>query len=148
MKVMQIWELTWQMCILPVWVLKKLFLKRKHLGVFLRLLARSATGQPITTYSSHFKKPNAQASNCILLLVDNGRQYNWAGKDFRNSLKCIRCAACFNTCPVYRRSGGYSYHTVVAGPIGSILSPNLDMKKMPTCHLRPHFVVVVPMYAR
>jgi L-lactate dehydrogenase complex protein LldF len=44
-------------------------------------------------------------------------------------LKCIRCAACFNTCPVYRRSGGYSYHTSVAGPIGSILNPNLDIKK-------------------
>ena len=49
-------------------------------------------------------------------------------EDFRNSLKCIRCAACFNTCPVYRRSGGHSYHTAVAGPIGSILNPNLDMK--------------------
>ena len=48
---------------------------------------------------------------------------------FRNSLKCIRCGACFNTCPVYRRSGGHSYHNAVAGPIGSILAPNLDMRK-------------------
>ncbi|HTE24112.1 4Fe-4S dicluster domain-containing protein, partial [Flavitalea sp.] len=46
-----------------------------------------------------------------------------------NSLKCIRCAACFNTCPVYRKSGGHSYHNAVAGPIGAILSPNIDMKK-------------------
>lgn len=50
-------------------------------------------------------------------------------KDFRNSLKCIRCGACMNTCPVYRRSGGHSYHNAVAGPIGSILAPNLDMTK-------------------
>jgi L-lactate dehydrogenase complex protein LldF len=63
-----------------------------------------------------------------IVLVDNGRSTHLGRKDFRNSLKCIRCAACFNTCPVYRRSGGHSYHTAVAGPIGSILSPNLDMK--------------------
>jgi len=49
--------------------------------------------------------------------------------DFRNSLKCIRCAACFNTCPVYRRSGGHSYHSAVAGPIGSILNPNINMRE-------------------
>jgi len=63
------------------------------------------------------------------VFVDNGRSIHLGKKDFRSSLKCIRCAACFNTCPVYRRSGGHSYHTAVAGPIGSILSPNLDMKK-------------------
>jgi L-lactate dehydrogenase complex protein LldF len=64
-----------------------------------------------------------------IVLVDNGRSTQLGRKDFRNSLKCIRCGACFNTCPVYRRSGGHSYHAAIAGPIGSILSPNLDMKK-------------------
>ena len=63
-----------------------------------------------------------------IVIVDNGRSKQLGRDDFRNSLKCIRCAACFNTCPVYRRSGGHSYHTAVAGPIGSILNPNLDMK--------------------
>ncbi|HEY4206924.1 MAG TPA: lactate utilization protein B [Puia sp.] len=108
--------------------IEKLIPQRKHLGVFLRLLTRSATGQPITTYSSHFKKPRP-GQEMHVVLVDNGRSVHLGRKDFRSSLKCIRCAACFNTCPVYRRSGGHSYHTAVAGPIGSILAPNLDMKK-------------------
>ena len=108
--------------------IEKLIPERKHLGVFLRLLTRSATGQPITTYSSHFKKPR-EGKKIHIIIVDNGRTVQLGRKDFRNSLKCIRCAACMNTCPVYRRSGGHSYHTAVAGPIGSILAPNLDMEK-------------------
>jgi L-lactate dehydrogenase complex protein LldF len=108
--------------------IEKLIPQRKHLGVFLRLLTRSATGQPITTYSSHFSKPR-QGQQMHIVLVDNGRSAQLGRPDFRNSLKCIRCGACMNTCPVYRRSGGHSYHTAVAGPIGSILAPNLDMKK-------------------
>lgn len=108
--------------------IEKLIPQRKHLGVFLRLLARSATGQPITTYSSHFKKPGKN-QQLHIVLVDNGRSVQLGREDFRNSLKCIRCGACFNTCPVYRRSGGHSYHTAIAGPIGSILAPNFDMKK-------------------
>ena len=107
---------------------EKILPKREHLSVFLRLLARSATGQPITTYSSHFKKPRA-GQEMHIVIVDNGRSRQLGRADFRNSLKCIRCAACFNTCPVYRRSGGHSYHTAIAGPIGSILAPNLDMTK-------------------
>lgn len=108
--------------------IEKIIPKRKHLSVFLRLLARSATGQPITTYSSHFQKPR-EGQEMHIVLVDNGRSERLASDDFRNALKCIRCGACFNTCPVYRRSGGHSYHTAVAGPIGSILAPGFDMKK-------------------
>jgi L-lactate dehydrogenase complex protein LldF len=107
---------------------EKIIPQRKHLGVFLRLLARSATGQPITTFSSHFKKPR-EGKEIHIVIVDNGRTTQLGRPDFRNSLKCIRCAACLNTCPVYRRSGGHSYHTAIAGPIGSILAPNLDMSK-------------------
>ena len=107
---------------------EKIIPQRKHLGVFLRLLARSATGQPITTFSSHFKKPR-KGQEMHIIIVDNGRTTQLGRPDFRNSLKCIRCAACLNTCPVYRRSGGHSYHTAIAGPIGSILAPNLDMSK-------------------
>lgn len=108
--------------------IEKLIPKRKHLGVFLRLLTRSATGQPITTYSSHFSKPRP-GQQMHIILVDNGRSVHLGKEEFRNSLKCIRCGACMNTCPVYRRSGGHSYHNAVAGPIGSILAPNFDMRK-------------------
>ncbi|SFC06296.1 lactate utilization protein B [Spirosoma endophyticum] len=108
--------------------IEKIIPQRKHLGVFLRLLTRSATGQPITAYSSHFKRPRA-GQTMHLILVDNGRSVHLGREDFRNSLKCIRCGACMNTCPVYRRSGGHSYHSAISGPIGAILAPNLDMKK-------------------
>ncbi len=106
---------------------EKLIPAERHLGVFLRLLARSATGQPVTTYSSYFRKPRA-GQEMHIVIVDNGRSAQLARPDFRNSLKCIRCGACMNTCPVYRRSGGHSYHHVVPGPIGSILAPNFDMR--------------------
>ena len=108
--------------------LEKIIPKAEHLSVFLRLLARSATGQPVTTYSSHFHKPQ-QGQEMHIVIVNNGRTKQLGREEFRGSLKCIRCAACFNTCPVYRRSGGHSYHNAVAGPIGSILAPNLDMEK-------------------
>jgi len=108
--------------------IEKLVPNKKQLGVFLRLLTRSATGQPITTYSSHFKKPR-KGQEVHIVLVDNGRSVQLGRADFRNSLKCIRCGACMYTCPVYRRSGGHSYHNAKSGPIGAILAPNLDMKK-------------------
>lgn len=108
--------------------IEKLLPKKEHLGIFTRLLTRSATGQPITIYTSHYKKPQP-GKQMHLVIVDNGRTRQLANDDFRSSLKCIRCAACFNTCPVYRRSGGHSYDAVIAGPIGSILSPNYDPAK-------------------
>ncbi len=108
--------------------IEKIIPKRKHLGVFLRLLARSATGQNITNYNSHFRSP-APGKEIHLILVDNGRTAQLGRENFRNSLKCIRCGACMNTCPIYRRSGGFSYKSTVPGPIGSILSPGLDLKK-------------------
>jgi len=108
--------------------IEKIIPKAEHLGVFLRLLARSATGQPITTYSSHFHGPK-HGGELHIVLVDNGRSKIMAQEGFRNSLKCIRCGACMNTCPVYRRSGGHSYGTTVPGPIGSILAPIKDAKQ-------------------
>ncbi|HTN74066.1 MAG TPA: LUD domain-containing protein, partial [Pirellulaceae bacterium] len=114
--------------------IEKLIPRAEHLGVFLRLLARSATGQPITTYSSHFHGPRP-GGELHIVLVDNGRTDILASDEFRRSLNCIRCGACMNTCPVYRRSGGYSYHTTVPGPIGSILAPSRDSK---TYYSLPH----------
>lgn len=108
--------------------LEKIVPLKKHLGIFLRLLARSATGQPITIYSSHYRKPR-EGQEMHLILVDAGRTRQLGRPEFRDSLKCIKCGACMNTCPVYRKSGGLSYHNTISGPIGAILAPNLDMKK-------------------
>ncbi len=108
--------------------IEKFIPKAEHLAVFLRLLARSATGQYITSYTSHFHKP-AEGKELHIVLVDNGRSEHLGREDFRASLKCIRCGACMNTCPIYRRSGGHSYDYTIPGPIGAILSPGRDLKK-------------------
>jgi L-lactate dehydrogenase complex protein LldF len=108
--------------------IEKLIPRAADLGVFLRLLGRSATGQPITTYSSHFHGPRP-GGELHVVLVDNGRSGILGSEEFRRSLSCIRCGACMNTCPVYRRSGGHSYESTVPGPIGSILAPTADAAK-------------------
>ncbi len=108
--------------------IEKLIPRAADLGVFLRLLARSATGQPITTYSSHFHGPKPGGELHIVLL-DNGRSDILSSDEFRRSLHCIRCGACMNTCPVFRRSGGHSYGVTVPGPIGSILAPARDPRQ-------------------
>ncbi len=105
--------------------IEKLIPRVADLGVFLRLLARSATGQPITTYSSHFHGP-IPGGELHVVLLDNKRTELLGSGDFRRSLNCIRCGACFNTCPVYRRSGGHSYGATVGGPIGSIINAARD----------------------
>ncbi|HWE23153.1 MAG TPA: lactate utilization protein B, partial [Myxococcales bacterium] len=104
---------------------EKVVPRAKDLGVFLRLLARSATGQPITSYTSHFHGPRPDGELHIVI-VDGGRSAILAREQFRRSLHCIRCGACINTCPVYRRSGGHSYGVTVPGPIGSALAPHRD----------------------
>ncbi|MCA9062273.1 MAG: lactate utilization protein [Planctomycetaceae bacterium] len=111
--------------------IEKLIPRASDLSVFLRLLARSATGQPITTYSSHFHGPRPGAELHVVL-VDNGRSEMLNNEEFRGALKCIRCGACMNTCPVFRRSGGHSYEAAVPGPIGSILGPGREPEKHST----------------
>ncbi len=108
--------------------IEKIIPAANDLSIFLRLLARSATGQPITTYSSHFHGP-MPGGELHVVMLDNGRSDILGSDEFRRSLSCIRCGACMNTCPVYRRSGGHSYETTVPGPIGSILAPARDTKK-------------------
>ena len=107
--------------------IEKIIPQQKHLGVFTRLLARSATGQEITTYTSHYRSP-AENEQMHVILVDNGRS-KMVGSSLESALKCIRCGACMNTCPIYRRSGGHSYGSVIPGPIGSVLSPISDQKQ-------------------
>lgn len=108
--------------------IEKLIPSLEDLAVFTRLLARAATGQHITTYTSVIHKPRPGAEMHIVI-VDNGRSVMLGREEFRESLNCIRCGACMNTCPVFRRTGGHSYGSVIPGPIGSILSPSLDLKK-------------------
>lgn len=108
--------------------IEKVIPSDEHLAVFIRLLARSATGDAITQYTSTFRKPRA-GGEMHIILVDNGRSMRLGMKKFWPSLKCIRCAACMNTCPVYRRSGGLSYGSTYMGPIGIIMMPVFDVRK-------------------
>ncbi len=106
--------------------IEKIIPRVSDLGVFTRMLARSATGQPGTTYTTHFQGP-VKGGELHYVLVDNGRSALRKRPQFRKSLFCIRCGACLNTCPVYRRSGGHSYATTIPGPIGSVLAPAKDI---------------------
>ncbi|GAV33549.1 lactate utilization protein B [Roseomonas sp. TAS13] len=108
--------------------IEKLIPRVADLGVFIRLLSRSALGSPITQYTSHFRAPR-RGGEMHFVLVDNGRSARLGMEEFWTSLKCIRCGACMNTCPVYRRSGGLSYGATYAGPIGLILDPTFNRRK-------------------
>lgn len=94
------------------------------LVVFLKLLARSGTGQKMSTYVHHFLGPqDGREMYCII--VDAGRTALLADPVARESLYCIRCGACLNVCPVYRRVGGDAYGWVYPGPIGSVITPSM-----------------------
>ena len=108
--------------------IEKIIPRTEHLGVFVRMLSRSALGSPITQITSHFRAPRAGTAMHIVL-VDNGRSERLGMADFWYSLKCIRCGACMNTCPVYRRSGGLSYGATYSGPIGVIIDPTFNLRK-------------------
>jgi L-lactate dehydrogenase complex protein LldF len=100
------------------------------LPVFLKLLARAATGQALSVYTTLITGPRGPGEQdgpeeFHLVLLDNGRSRVLA-TPFRESLQCIRCGACLNACPVYRRIGGHAYGGVYGGPIGSILTPLYD----------------------
>ena len=111
--------------------IEKLIPRTVDLGIFIRLLSRSALGSAMTQYTSHFRGPR-QGGEMHVVLVDNGRSARLGMEEFWTSLKCIRCGACMNTCPVYRRSGGLSYGATYSGPIGLILDPTFDKRKYST----------------
>lgn len=107
--------------VIPRWV---------DLPVFLKLLARAATGQPLSVYTSLITGPRRPgerdgSEEFHLVILDNGRS-RILGLPFRESLQCIRCGACLNACPVYRRIGGHAYGGIYSGPIGSVLTPLYD----------------------
>lgn len=109
--------------------IEKLIPAMEHLGVMLKVLARSATAQPLTCYTHIVTGPRRADEHdgpreVHLVLLDNGRSAMLAAET-RELLRCIRCGACLNACPVYRRIGGHSYGSVYSGPIGAVITPLL-----------------------
>ena len=102
----------------------------ESLTVFLKLLARSATGQKLSVYTQFITGPRREEAEFgprefHLVLLDNGRSRILRDPVGREVLKCIRCGACANVCPVYNNVGGFAYGWVISGPIGAILAPQL-----------------------
>jgi len=97
------------------------------LDVLLRLLPRSSTGERMNPYTSmwHGVTPGDGPQEVHVVLLDNGRTRALADRVGRQALRCIRCSACLNVCPVYERVGGHAYGSVYPGPIGAILNPLL-----------------------
>jgi len=107
--------------------IEKVLPRFDDLEVMLQVLARSATGERMNPYTSLWNgvTPGDGPQNFHVVLLDNGRSSILAKKRERQTLRCIRCAACMNSCPVYRQTGGHAYGSVYPGPIGAILTPQL-----------------------
>jgi L-lactate dehydrogenase complex protein LldF len=109
--------------------IERLVASLSDLAVLLRLLARSGTGQRLTTYTTLISGPRRDGEQdgpdeLHVVILDNGRTKLLGGR-FREMLACIRCGACLNVCPVYRRTGGAAYGPVYSGPMGAVLVPLL-----------------------
>ncbi len=111
--------------------IEKIVPRFADLEVMLQMLARSATGERMSPYTSLWTgvTPGDGPERFHVVLLDNGRSSILANKTERQTLRCIRCAACMNTCPVYRQTGGHAYGSVYPGPIGAILTPQLQELK-------------------
>jgi L-lactate dehydrogenase complex protein LldF len=110
--------------------IEKVIPRFDDLSVFLRLLPRSGTGQKQTAYVSFLNGPRQAPPESgfefHLILMDNGRTRILADEQMRESLYCIRCGACLNVCPVYQKIGGQAYGWIYPGPIGAVISPQLQ----------------------
>lgn len=120
--------------------IEKLVPRLADLSVFLKLLGRSATSQDMTVYTTLLTGPRRSGerdgpAQLHVVLLDGGRS-EILGGDFREVLRCIRCGACLNACPVYRGVGGHAYGSVYAGPIGMVVSPLL--RGLDAYHELPH----------
>ncbi|MDU0478405.1 LutB/LldF family L-lactate oxidation iron-sulfur protein [Staphylococcus chromogenes] len=113
--------------LISVMGIEKLLPTFKDLEVFLQLLPRSSTGERQAPYVSTWSgvTDGDGPKNFHIVLVDNGRTAVMSDEIGREALKCIRCSACLNVCPVYERAGGHAYGSTYPGPIGAILSPQL-----------------------
>jgi len=113
--------------------IEKVIPRFDDLSVFLRLLPRSGTGQKQTAYVSFLngaRQPKSESGfEFHLVLMDNGRTRILADEQMRESLYCIRCGACLNVCPVYQKIGGQAYGWIYPGPIGAVISPQLQSLK-------------------
>jgi len=110
--------------------IEKILPSMDSLPLFLPLLATSGTGQQITCYNTIIRGPRRNGEvdgpqKLYIILLDNGRSDLYRKERFRESLRCIRCGACLNACPVYRTIGGHTYQTTYQGPIGSVITPHL-----------------------
>ena len=108
--------------------IEKMIPRAQDLAVFLKLLGRSGTGQLLTVYTSFLSGPRRSGEidgpdEFYVVLLDNGRTRLLPDRGKRQSLYCIRCGACLNACPVYRKIGGHSFPWVYSGPIGAIITP-------------------------
>jgi L-lactate dehydrogenase complex protein LldF len=111
--------------------IEKIIPRAQDLAVFLKLLGRSATGQPLSVYTSFLCGPRRPSEidgpeEFYVVLLDNGRTRLLGDREKRQSLYCIRCGACLNHCPVYRKIGGHNYPWTYSGPIGAILTPQFQ----------------------
>src|SRR5208337_4832922 len=107
--------------------IEKVLPRFNDLEVMLQVLARSATGERMNPYTSLWSgvTPGDGPERFHVVLLDNGRSSILTRPRERQTLKCIRCGACMNACPVYRQTGGHAYGSVYPGPIGAILTPQL-----------------------
>ncbi|MBO0840507.1 MAG: lactate utilization protein, partial [Sciscionella sp.] len=110
--------------LITVMGIEKLVPTWRDLEVFLQLLPRSSTGERMNPYTSMWTG-STEGQRFHLVLLDNGRTATLADPRGRAALRCIRCSACLNVCPVYERVGGHAYGSVYPGPIGAVLSPQL-----------------------
>lgn len=108
--------------------IEKVIPRFSDLEVLLQTLPRAATGERMNPYNSLWTgvTPGDGPQNLHVVLLDNGRSNLLASEITRQTLQCIRCGACLNTCPVYRQTGGHAYGSVYSGPIGAILTPQLQ----------------------
>lgn len=119
--------LTLPKTLISVMGIEKLLPSFQDLEVFLQLLPRSSTGERMNPYTSLWTgvTEGDGPENFHIVLIDNGRTAVLSNETGREALKCIRCSACLNVCPVYERIGGHAYGSIYPGPIGAILSPQL-----------------------
>jgi L-lactate dehydrogenase complex protein LldF len=115
--------------------IEKILPRDRDLGLFLNLLARSGTAQQLTVYNEFVRGPRGRGQpdgpeEMHVVFVDNGRT-DVLASECRDILRCIRCGACLNVCPVYRQAGGHAYRSVYPGPVGAVLSPLLLGKRFP-----------------